>query len=412
MQSSPRIICLSENKTCENVLLSTEQADALKGSFSKHLQLERSWSGDGYNITAGGHIGTLVVDGLRIHIKPKVPIANLFYMLTYAHDLADFRDKVAPIGDSTELFEFIVEIFVKQVDDLVRWGIHRSYVDEEEDRRYLRGRLLLGTHLRRNLVHASRFHVRTNEFTADLLENRILKTTLGTLSRVRLNTPRLSQQVRRSWSAFSEVSATPVAAADCDQVHYNRLNERYRSTINLARLLLQHLSLEHHAGQTPFATFVLPMHLVFERFVARYLTEALSGWPTFRVSPQERLWLDEDHTMKAAPDIIVRHNRRPIIVLDTKYKIYGEKPKEADVYQMIAYGHTLGIDQCVLIYPSDDAPDERKQLIGGIDLDIRAMSLDGPLSEFKAACHIFSHRIAQQIIDRASISEPKRQLIH
>ena len=232
-----------------------------------------------YWLTAGDRIGVIFSEGVHIRIEPKVPIANLFYMLTYAKKLDYFRDQQAPLGPSEDLFAFIVQMFVSQVDRIVRQGIQRGYIDLEETHPYLRGRLLLGDHLRRTVVRPGLFHQRTNEFTADLPENRILHETLNRLGRAPgLGSP-LRRHIRRAASAFAEVPYAAVKPADCDQVIYTRLNERYRPAVMLARLLLQYLSLESHTGRTPFATYLLPMHTIFEEFVAAYMTEVLIDRP-------------------------------------------------------------------------------------------------------------------------------------
>lgn len=393
--SESLIIHISENGIYENAPLTPEQAAALKNHFAKYVSVTKRFTGDGFDLSASGYVGTLVLDDLHIHIVPKVPVNNLFHMLAYAYDLPRFQSSPTLIQESDDLFEIVAQAFVRQVDDLVRQGIHRGYVDEEEDRRFLRGRLLLGPHLRRNVVHASRFYVRTNEFSADLLENRILKATLGRLSSFRFRTSHLNQQIRRTWSAFSEVSSVDIAAPDCDDVLYNRLNARYRSPLNLARLLLQHVSLEHHSGQNLFAAFVLPMYEVFERFVAGYLDEAFDSHPHITVSSQERIWFDNEKSLRGKPDIVVRQHNKPFLVLDTKYKIYGDKPKPDDLYQMVTYGQYYRINRAVLAYPTDYKVDETKTLVWGMTVHTLSLSLAGSLDAFKRNCRLFAERVAQ-----------------
>ena len=93
---------------------------------------------------------------------------------------------------------------MKQVDHLVRKGIYRGYVDFEENDPYLRGRLLLARQLQTNTAQLTRFHQRTNELTADLREDRILKFTLWQLSRTSFDDAVLRRQLRRTLTAFSE----------------------------------------------------------------------------------------------------------------------------------------------------------------------------------------------------------------
>ena len=80
-------------------------------------------------------------------------------------------------------------IFLRQVEQLVQRGIYRAYITEEDNQPYLRGRLVLADHLQRNALHVQRFYQRTSEFTADVLENRILRYTLGLLSRLEYRSP-------------------------------------------------------------------------------------------------------------------------------------------------------------------------------------------------------------------------------
>lgn len=272
-------------------------------------------------------------------------------MLTYAHDLPDFGDQLAPLVAGEALFDFIVRIFIGQVDDIARRGIHRGYVDVEETGPRLRGRLLLAL-----------------------------------LARARFRDPELGPRVRRTLTAFAEASPAAMAPADCDRVVYSRLTERYRSPINLARLFLRYLSLEGRAGATPFVTFLVPMYQLFERFVARLLAEATAARPRYHVMTQHPIWLDEGRQLRGQPDIVLRRDGRAVLVLDTKYKVYGARPSPADVNQMVTYCQTLGVGRGVLIYPGDALPADVYELKAGGRLEVRALSLAGGLGEFKGRC--------------------------
>ena len=219
----PRLITLRENETLTGVTLSPAMAAALRATYRDgQLRVAPSWSPGGYDLSAGPYVGSIAIDGdpaLRILIAPKVPIANLFYMLTYAHELPDFGDQLAPLTAGEALFDFIVRIFLGQVDDLVRRGIHRGYVDVEESGARLRGRLLLAQQVRRGPV-AVGFQQRVNEFTADVLENRILRAALALLARARFGDADLGPRARRTLAAFAEVAPAAITPAECDGVVY------------------------------------------------------------------------------------------------------------------------------------------------------------------------------------------------
>lgn len=379
----PRLILLREHERRPNVPLSAAQADVLRRLFGQFVAVQRAWDGPGYDLTPGGYVGDIILDGLRLRIQPKAPLDNLFYMLTYAARLARFRDEATTLGAADDLFEFIVSIFARQVDGLVRNGIVRGYVEQDEAATYLRGRLLLAEQLRRSVAQPGRFQQRSADFTADLRENRILKATLDRLARLEYEDPALRPRLRRTLSAFSEVALLDVRPEECDRVIFTRLNRPYVSPLALARLLLQRLSLESHEGSTPFAAFLLPVHEVFEGFVSAFLEEQLAGHPRLSAHRQYHYALDVDGQLSGEPDNLLRRDGRPWLILDTKYKVYDHKPSPADLNQMVTYCQTLGIGRALLLYPDGRPKHDRFSLHGGVVVETRVVSLDGPLEAFR-----------------------------
>ena len=390
---APVVLELSEYGTLTTDALTPAQRARLQSDFGHAIQVAPSWLAGHTELTAGDFVGVIALDGLQLHIRPKVPLSNLFYMLTYAYDLAQFRNSPTTLAESDDLFAFLVEIFVKQVDRLVRDGIARGYVASDDDPAYLRGRLRPMEHLRRSATRPGRFPQEVNEFTADLLTNRILKFTLWQLARAGAGTDTARRGLRRTLSAFSEVSLVAITPADCQRVVYTRLNEAYRTPINLARLFLQHLSLEGHAGAAPFMSYLVPMPRVFELFVGRYLQETYANHPRLSVALQETIWLDEAQWAQGRLDIMLRRDGRPWLILDTKYKRFGGKPSADDRQQMYTYCGTMGIDRALLVYADAWAGTYREVLKHAqvpVVLTAQSLALDGALGDFRARCAVWA----------------------
>ena len=400
MASEPLVLRLTENETLSTADLTASQAHLLRERYGKVLNVQRAWDDDVFELTARQTIGTLVVEGLRLTIEPKVPLTNLFYMLTFAYDLPEFREEEAPLAVGDDLFEFLVTIFVKQVDRLARQGIYRGYVDVDENAPHLRGRLLLGEHLRRNAIQPVRFAQRQTEFTADLLENRILKAALWQLASAPYRDETLRRRVRRALSAFSEVSLVAARPAAWPRVVYSRPNARYRTPINLAQLFLRHLSLEGRAGSTPFMTYLLAMDQVFELFIARYLSQQFTTHPRLSVSAQESIWLDESRREKGRLDIVLRRSGRPWLILDTKYKTFDGAPHETDRNQMFMYSHALGVSRAILVY-ADDQPVAYEAKFPGMWLAARSLALNGSLADFRQRCRAFALGLTDSVVESA-----------
>jgi 5-methylcytosine-specific restriction enzyme subunit McrC len=404
MAAEPTVLRLTEYERQSTNKVTLRQAGLLREGYGSYVTVDRSWEElDRFNLTAGHYIGTIVTDDLRIHIEPKTPITNLFFMLTYAYNLAKFRDAESPLAAGEDLFEFLLEIFVKQIDELVRQGIFRGYIDFEENQPYLRGRLMLAQQLRKNALQNTRFQQRTNELTADLPENWILKFTLWQLSRMGFDNPDLRRRLRRTLSAFSEVSLTTVGPADCDRIVYTRLNGAYQTPINLARLFLQHLSLEGREGDTNFKTYLLPMHQIFELFIARFLEQHFAAHPRFSVEIQPQLFLDTEQKEAGIPDIVIYKDGNPYLILDTKYKLFHGKPSNEDRNQMFMYCHTMGVKRAILIY-SDPNLDYFTRDYEGMTLAARSLRLDGDLATFQERCRVFAEGFAKEIAAEESIN--------
>lgn len=390
-----QLIRLSEYQQLVGQRLPAQVARALRGRCSKVLSVDRNFETPGtFDLKASDWVGQIVVGDLCVVIDPKTPIDNLFYMLTYAYGLPHFQREPFPFGVSEDLLELVVLIFARQVENLVRRGIYRSYVSRDENLPVLRGRLLMHEQVCCNPVQLHRFFTRRDEFTADVLENQLLKAVIFLLSRLTYRQPDLRRRLRRLLRGFDQVSLRPISRDDFDRISYGRLNQHYASVHNLARLLWDHLSLESYEGEESFISYVLHMWRVFEVFTAEYLTEFFSEIPRIDVAVQHNLWLDAEERVRGVPDVVIKLNDRPALVLDTKYKVLRSQPTNADFYQMVTYCHHMGLSRGILIYPGTA---RTTHSFSNISIDVLSLDLTGDLSAFRHRCHRFGQEIERVV---------------
>jgi 5-methylcytosine-specific restriction enzyme subunit McrC len=393
-------ITLQEYKTVETDRLSPAHVTILRDHFKTYLTVQRALVGNGYLLTASHYVGVIALDDLHIVIQPKTRVQNLFYMLTYAYDLAAFRNEETLLTVGEEIFEFIVTIFLRQIQQLIRQGLHHSYLEQEDHQPYLRGRLLLAEHLRQQSLHLSHLPQRTTDYTVDVAENRILKYTLWLLAQLIYTDATLSPRLRHTYRSFAPVTHTPVTAAACRQIHFTRLNQRYRTPLNLAALLLRHLSLEGAPGHHRFGTYLFNMNELFESYVGHYLQAHFHDHPTLDVALQDHIWLDAENQEKGIPDIIIRHAGQPTYILDTKYKAFQGAPDPHDRNQLWVYAQRLKAKAAVLIYPADHLP-PYATTFEGIPLRAIPLSLTGSLEAFKAHSHHFAEQFRHPPMQKA-----------
>ena len=159
-------------------------------------------------------------------------------------------------------------------------GLLHGYRTEEEALYTVRGRIRFDEQLRRRFGIPLPVEVRYDDFTADVLANRLVKAAAYRLGRA----PLRSTQARRNlgWLAatLEEVSLCEFKPKDVPSVRYDRLNEHYRGVVELSRLILRHGAFESARGTVRASGFLMDMNVMFQEFVTQALREALGLSPT------------------------------------------------------------------------------------------------------------------------------------
>lgn len=335
-----------------------------------------------YCLRSRGWIGHIPVDSCLVTVQPKVPVGNIFGMLEIAYNLKTFRlfEGETAVKTIDELFERIVSILADRINDRVRRGLYREYVEKSEDLAYVRGRIDIRGNIANVLRNDPALRCRFEELTADLEENQILLYALHLASRIRLTRLDVAQKVRRAYRALvGTVQLTEFKAQDCINRFYNRLNDDYRPIHGLCRLIFEHAGPTVERGGSAFLPFALNMPVLFESFVAKWLQGHVP--PEFRVREQFTTRLKANAEMSFRIDIVIEEkaSRKPLLVLDAKYKD-AVLPQESDVQQVVAYAVERGVTGAALVFPKALASPFSAQ-IGPISVEAISYNLAGVLEE-------------------------------
>ena len=115
------------------------------------------------------------------------------------------------------------------------------------------------------------------------------------------------------------------------------------------------------------------MNGLFERYVGAVLMRAAAGWGV-QVREQERHALDVRGEVPLRPDVLLYARGNPLLIVDAKYKL---EAAQADLYQMLAYCHALGLSQAVLVHPlSEQAPSGSVAIRGPGDVRVHYLALE------------------------------------
>lgn len=321
-------------------------------------------------LKAKGVVGVVVADGAELEILPKIDDPGgqggvrlrLVEMLAVALDLPVAAGDLAAHDEQADtVLEIFVRLFSTRLVDAVRKGMPRRYVAHADDLPALRGRMDVVRQFTALAASPERLACRYDALSPDIPLNQIMKATvaqLGHLARAADNRRRLAELS----FAYADVMDVSPGRLRWDAVTLDRTDERWRTLLELARLLLGGWHQTTTAGGTRGFSLLFDMAALWEEYVTRLLARALAGSGRRLVAQGGRrfcLLADDGRSLfQTKPDILVRRGDRVEQVIDTKWKRISARvddPKQgmaqSDVYQMMAYGRLYGCSRLILLYP-------------------------------------------------------------
>ncbi|MCB9495969.1 MAG: hypothetical protein H6686_03675 [Fibrobacteria bacterium] len=278
-------------------------------------------------------------------------------------------DQIAGIATQDHsILEVFYGCFLKEVREIHREGLLRTYRMVRKDRTALRGRLVLGEDLRRNLVHRERVHTEAMEFDLVNSWNRVLVEGLRVVDRRTRNSNSRAQAKsflvdRECWPRWTG------AASAIPRLAYDRRTERYRNTMRFAELVLLSEYPDLSSGTNDVTALLFDMNALWEAWVLKCLQREVAGtgW-TLQDQVKLEYWRAHNVRRSLRPDIWLKpptkhdstgltlfggklHLTGPTI-LDTKWKVLqSPAPSDDDLRQLLAYSLRFDCPRGWLVYP-------------------------------------------------------------
>lgn len=305
----------------------------------------------------------VVGEDWELRVRPRLRIPQLLFLLGYAHDPAGWRQQRAAFGHAEGLLGAMAEGFSHLALHALEGGVLHGYVLREDQVVQLRGRVRFAEQIARAGGMPLPTHVAYDDFTSDVLENRMLLTASLLLLRLPRITPSARRRLMRIRSVlldvaplteWREIAAPPIT----------RLNHRYGPALRLAEIVLHAASLTDAQGDTRSTTFVFDMNVIFEDFLTVAFREAMRAHGGVVKAQHRGFTLDEDGELALRPDLTWWVDGAVRAVLDAKYKaIDAGVMRNGDAYQMLAYCIAYGLPRGYLIYARDSGEVSRTHLI-------------------------------------------------
>lgn len=394
-------IDLQEYASAEYGLQLAERSALVRSAATLNLTIQPAANtADRYVLTAGHMVGAIELENLSVRIQPKIGIPQLLSLACYA--VGALRPQERRLFDFEEhdaLSDTLAIALAAAAQEAFSRGLLHGYREEDAALPIVRGRIRFDDQLRRRFGLRVPLEVRYDEFTDDILPNRLVKAAVGRLGSMQLRSARARRGLSWVTAILEQVSAAEYRPNAVPEVSFDQLNEHYRRVVGLARLVLRHTAFELSRGQVRASGLLINMNELFQEFLTVALRESLQvSARTLKSSRDLRsVWLDEGNQRQLEPDLSWWDGPSCTFVGDAKYKnLTDTSAPNADLYQLLAYATALDLPGGLLVYAQGEAmPVSYRVRSANKRLDVMALDLSGSLEDVLERVKMVATRIRE-----------------
>ena len=285
-----------------------------------------------YNgIKAKQYVGFVAIKDMTIQVLPKVfkecghdensKILAFIRMMNHAYNLNIKEDELAKLTSNnspSSIYEIFIYLFANSLLKEIEKGFYRKYVKVRKEEKFLKGKLLVDKQIKKLPHQRHKFSIEYNEFTENNLLNQIFYYTTY-ISMKKTNWQDNKKLLAKLMLIFEDINLRKISSHDFKRVHFTRLNERFKKSFSLAKIILSTFGAVE--GEDTVGFFV-DMNELFEKFICSILSRNLD----FEVRYQNKFQIFKKEGLEGIknidqkPDYVIYKDNKPILVLDAKYR--------------------------------------------------------------------------------------------
>lgn len=310
------------------------------------------------------YVGAIQIGNVLIEVLPKADKRKgnsddkrrwqqtLIDMLRVVHGFEVKAPSAAHLSlKNNSILDLYFELFVIEVEKLIKLGLVKKYRQKESNLSCLKGRLIFKEQINKNLIHKERFFTRHTSYDQQHLLHIILYKTIQVISKINQNGI-LAGRINALKLNFPEMPDQKISSASFDKIILNRKTNAYTKALEISQLILLHFHPNLSKGKKDVLALMFDMNLLWEKFILISLKKT-SGLKVFGQN-SKYFWKPIGGSRRTIrPDIRIRFNEKNYI-LDTKWKNVEGKPSIEDVRQMYAYHMYFEAIKVALLYPGKE----------------------------------------------------------
>lgn len=284
--------------------------------------------------------------------------------------------------DSMSMPDLLAEMFLASYSRGAGRGLPRQYSSHSVSGTVLRGPIDLAR-LDEWIARPWRIPYVADLLTDDTWLARLLRWTAATLSAVVLS-PGRARALREVASGLSDVGLHPPHYVDAQRIRLGTQHQGLEGARLVGLLLLEGAGVHHASGEYSLSGFLWNSDTIYENYVfwlCRQAATRLGGYVNKSETTFAVVEAGKGSRLKTTPDVVFRDaDHHPIVVMDSKYKVFGTRPKAPDTYQILTAAHVLGCDRVSLTYPTSGPTEATvwrvSSELGGRDIQLTALPLN------------------------------------
>jgi 5-methylcytosine-specific restriction enzyme subunit McrC len=326
----------------------------------------------------------------------KVPIRNLFCMLSYVNDMPELIESLNDVDEDLITYDFIVNQFFREVEWLHQRGFVKDYVEKQEVTNRLSGRMLINESLSYLVGRKPMLVCEKDEYSPDILLNQVMKSTLQSICVNRYVKEETRKRSFMQLDYLHEVGEIKLTKKIFSQIYFGRHNVHYKRMVHLAKILFELSLLSHKQGKWSLFSAELDekaLNGIFEKFLFHFYRIEQKD---YRVSSEVLKWGLQGNSAflpQMRTDVSLCHkNGLEKIIIDAKFyknvfqENFGKSTFHShNMYQLFTYlihqEKELEL-RGILIYPTNGTDvGERYQWSENVWMEVMTVDLDGSWKE-------------------------------
>ena len=323
----------------------------------------------------------------------NILINNIYYMLTYAFQVLHQSnyDEISsePFDNVQDLFAAILS---KGIAQQLKQGLHREYVNKNEDLPVMHGKLDFNGTIKNMVQNKKQLACEYDELSENNIFNQIIKTTVFLLLKEDSVKDESKIALKKEMLFFSGVDEINPFLIRWDLLRFNRNNQSYRMLLSICQFVLEGLLLTTDDGNVKLAQFLDEQRMcrLYERFILEFYRKEV---PEVKANASKIEWQLDDGMSSLLPtmqsDIMLTHGNKTLII-DAKYYShatqvqYGKHTLHSqNVYQIFTYvmnqdvGNTGNVAGMLLYAKTDeDITPNAEQSIMGHKISAKTLDLN------------------------------------